>query len=60
MVDDCVSTVLVGSAGLRTLHFELLGKFKVLGSSAHKVDNVTAEDHLLFRETIAEKLVQSD
>jgi hypothetical protein len=60
VVDDCVSAVLVGSAGLRTLHFELLGQFKVFGGSAHKVDNVTAEDHLLFRETIAEKLVQSD
>ncbi len=60
MVDDCVSAVLVGSAGLRTLHFELLGKLKVFGGSAHKVDNVTAEDHLLFRETIAEKLVQGN
>lgn len=60
MVDYCVPSILIGTASLRSLHFERLRYLDVLRGSSHKVDNVAAKNHFLLGETIPEELVQGD
>ena len=60
MINNCVPSILVGSAGLRSLHLKLLRYFQILRGSSDEIDNVATKDHLLFGETVPEKLVQSD